>query len=234
MLGSLAFIFCCCVAIEPAWSQPAVSFRQTDQKDSDTKKPKKPATNQKEKKQPVAEERVKVLLIFAGEHHPEILPLLKVLKKKRPARYERVIHGLDKEVRSLERIKQRSLKSYPAALEQWVNRSKIRLLTAQVSTSKSVEEVKKIRVQIRRLLKKNQETRLAILDRDLKEARLRVERLEKTANDLRANGDEAIEERVQTLTKLPAKLKKSLKKPTAKDKKRPESEPKSSSSEKKD
>jgi HEPN domain-containing protein len=201
-LGSL-------IPASSAQAQASDAKKQTNsstQQKAKTKAP-TPAKEAAKQQRPVPAKRVKALMKFAKKHHPEILPLMQVLKKNSPKRYQRVIFGLDREIRSLERIQQRSADAYEVALKQWVNRSKVRLLSAQVSTADSVDQVKKIRRQIRRLLKQNQTLRIKALEDDLKQAQARTKRITELLDDLRKNGDAAIEEKIETTTKLPNKLK---------------------------
>lgn len=195
------------VKLSPANNKPI------QQKDNNPK-PKNSTSDKNEgkKQKTVTAKRAKALMKFVKKHHPEILPLMEVLKKNRPHRYRRVVNGLDREVLSLERIKQRSADDYQIALEQWINRSQVRLLSAQVSTADSVAQVEKIREQIRRLLKQNQELRIKKLQQDLEETQARTRRIAQSLDELRNHGDEVIEKKIQSTTKLPRKLRASSKK----------------------
>lgn len=213
LLGIAALTACSLFPATPAQAQSPAATKKTKQvNEQKANKQNSAAAKNTDKKnadkqqKPLAAKRIKELMSFAEEHHPEILPLMEVLKKNRPERFKRVTHGLDREVRSLERVKQRSADAYDLALKQWTNRSRVRLLSAQVSTAKSIKEVEEIRRQIRRLLKQNQKLRIKGLEQDLDQAQARANRITKLLKDLRKNGDETIDKKIEAATKLPYKL----------------------------
>ena len=219
LVGFAVFVACNIWPIALTQAQSAETKNKAKQQTE--QKPKNPdaATNKNGNKnqKPVAPKRVKELMRFVKKHHPEVIPLMEVLKKNRPERYSRVLHGLDREVLSLERTKQRSPDDYQVALKQWVNRSRVRLLTAKVSTAGSIADVEKIRKQIRRLLSQNQKLRIKMLEKDLKEAQARAKRIADSLKELKQNGDEAIEKKIQSTTKIPYKLKSSPQKRSSKE-----------------
>ncbi len=99
---------------------------------------------------------------FAAENHPELARLLEQLQKSRPQEFSRAMKELNQQIQTLERVREKNAARYPAQLESWKHDSQIRVLMARWTRSRDVE----IENQIRELLKKRREAKLAQLKAD--------------------------------------------------------------------
>jgi hypothetical protein len=154
----------------------------------------------------VSPERTEKLLAFVQKNHAEALPLLEELKENRQKKFARVIGNLDREVVGLDRLRQQSQKAYDNALKQWVNRSKINLLTAKLRTAVAKNESAKgqrdeMAQKIRSLLNENIDLRVQQLSFEIKSASRRKQRLEKTLVDLLQNRNSKVDGRIEAITK---------------------------------
>ncbi len=98
-------------------------------------------------------------MAFASENHPELARLLEQLEKSRPGEFARAMTELSQQVQRLENVREKSASRYAEQLESWKRDSQIRVQIARWSRSKDAEQEK----QIRELLKKRRETKVAQL-----------------------------------------------------------------------
>ena len=125
----------------------------------------------------ISNERRTELMTFVKSNHPEIRPLLKMLQKSRPAKYQSTLRSLDREVRSLQNLQAKHPERYKVALEFWTVKSKISLLSARLATKKSKGEQQKIRNQLDVLIKKRIEIRKTEVQANIVRTTNQIERL---------------------------------------------------------
>ena len=134
------------------------------------------------------------------------MPLLDFLEKKRPKRFQKVLNGLDRDVRNLERLKKRSAEAYERGLAAWVNRSRIQLYAAQYKVAADDKTAAELREKIRLLVEENLDARLAQIERDLANVQGRAARLQKAAEDIRSKRDVLIKKRIAAATRKAPKM----------------------------
>jgi len=81
----------------------------------------------------ITKRREKAALRLAREHHPELLRLIVTLQRRFPRAYHSAVRELVADNARLMRAKQISDKEYDAALTEWMLRSKVRLVAAQMT-----------------------------------------------------------------------------------------------------
>ena len=155
----------------------------------------------------LSESRIAELRAFVKTHHPEIMPLLDFLEKKRSKRFDKVMAGLDRNVSNLERLQKRSPEAYQRGLATWINQSRIKLYAAEYKVAADEETAAELRKKIRLLIEENLDARVSQLERDVASSKERAARLQKTADDIRANRDALIEKKITTATKRALKMK---------------------------
>jgi hypothetical protein len=100
------------------------------------------------------------VLKFTAQHHPELARLLGQLEKSRPDEFRRACRELTGQIQSLDRLKERNPARYEAQLENWKLDSQIRVLMARWAVKREPE----IEKQVRELLQKRREHRIAQLE----------------------------------------------------------------------
>ena len=159
------------------------------------------------------ESRIAELRAFAKAHHPEIMPLLDSLEKKRPKKFQKVMTGLDRNVSNLERMQKRSPEAYQRGLANWINQSRIQLYAAQFKVAADDKTAADLRVKIRLLIEENLDARVSHFENELVSAKDRVLRLQNAADDIKANRDALIEKKFAAATKNAPRMSRGLKKP---------------------
>ena len=132
-----------------------VAQKKDKPKPKEDKADSKPKAAKPSEKKPlplVNEKRSKELLVFVKQNHPEIIPLINSLKKNRKGQYNSAMRTLDREVRTLQSLKQRDPNRYTKSLDQWIVKSKIKLLSAQLAMKKTDSRKEALRKQIRSLI----------------------------------------------------------------------------------
>ena len=165
------------------------------------------STNAQAQQKTLSESRIAELRAFVKTHHPEIMPLLDFLEKKRSKRFDKVMAGLDRNVSNLERLQKRSPEAYQRGLATWINQSRIKLYAAEYKVAADEETAAELRKKIRLLIEENLDARVSQLERDVASSKERAARLQKTADDIRANRDALIEKKIATATKRALKMK---------------------------
>ncbi|MFK7768875.1 MAG: hypothetical protein AB8B55_16765 [Mariniblastus sp.] len=125
----------------------------------------------------VSNARRSELMNFVKSNHPEIRPLLKMLQKSRPAKYQSTIRTLDREVRSLQTLKTKHPERYESALEFWTVKSRISLLSAQLATKKSKAEQAKIKDNLNELITKRNKIRKTEIEQSIARTTAQLERM---------------------------------------------------------
>lgn len=145
--------------------------------------------------------RIDELFKFAHMHHPEITPLLRSLQKKRPNKFKQVMRRLDRDVRNLAQVKERSPEAYQMDLKAWINRSHIRLYSAQFKVAADDKTADAIRMKIQQLLEENIDAKISRQERYLAKAQARVEWLQESLAELKTGREAWIEKRIKSATK---------------------------------
>ncbi len=112
---------------------------------------------------------------FVSEHHPELAKVLDDLEQKKHPAFGRAMGDVVRDLTRLSHVKQRTPKAYPAAVEAWKNRSRLRLRGARIALRRSGGSVEELRGLV---------TRVHAAERRQTQARIQrmkaqIERLEK-------------------------------------------------------
>lgn len=254
----LAFLLALGVAFSAAssvWAQETVDAFKKEQKPANSEvkpktddkaakpkdpKPKDPKPSASKPKDPestpqsVSPERRAELMEFVKAHHPELQPLLNQLQSKRKKRFQTVLVKLDEEVKRLQWLEKKYPTRHKRALNQWVLTSKVQLLKAQLSLTKSEKEEAAILKKIKVLFGKQHDLQSENTKVDIESAKRKQERLVKVLKTHQANRDKDIARKLAEITnaskhkkKSPEKKKSSEKENPAKDeaqKKKPSAE----------
>lgn len=183
---------------------PATSKSSTQQP---AKKPSKttraPAagpTTSPDKKKPVnvpAARRTE-LLKFCEQHHKELLPLLESLRKKRPEEFEKALRTLDREIKQLQIVKSKD--RYEKLLDQWILRSKIKLLSAKLAVRGSKEQRAKTTASLTKLIGQLQDLKIKHLNEERQATRNRLAKITTQIDQLRSTRDAEIKKQINALT----------------------------------
>jgi hypothetical protein len=138
---------------------------------------------------PMTSEREVVALQFARQHHPELAQLLDQLKARNSRQYTAAIRDLFKSADRLERLRSRNPERYETELRIWQLDSQIRLLAARLAsmTDSALDE------ELRGLLRQRQSIVLKQLEDDRARIQARLERLDKSIDELQSQGDALVE-----------------------------------------
>ena len=138
----------------------------------------------------ITPERQAAALKFAELHHPELFELVKGLRKARRAAYEKAVRQLYNDSERLARLKERVPSRYELALTEWQLDSRLRLLVARITMSAGDPEME---AQLRELLKKRLEARLALLKLDRERQAARLKKLDEQIEEIEADENAAID-----------------------------------------
>ena len=141
---------------------------------------------------PVSDQRRTELMKFVNAHHPELQPLLKSLQENRPNYYESALQTLDRHVSKLQKLQQRSPERYEKSLQQWIAKSKIKLLSAQLAIKKTADEKILIKEKLKQLFEKQHDMRVEGLVEDITQTKRRLEKYETQLAELNANRDNVV------------------------------------------
>lgn len=142
---------------------------------------------------------------FATENHPELARLLEQLEKSRPGEFARAMKELNQQVQRLENVKEKSAPRYTEQLEAWKRDSQIRVQIARWSRSQDAEQER----QIRELLTKRRETRVAQLQADQKRLSEQLARVNEQLATMSESMESQVEKEWEQLSKKAAAGKKS-------------------------
>ena len=191
-------------------NQPA-TFRNLDQQVVARSFPVAPVIAQDQKpaeqtdgKTPVIDDaRRTELLEFVRENHPELERLIDLLKEKRPAQYEAALRSLDKSVANLNLIKENhSELRYNQALDDWKLRSRIQLLSAQLS----ITDTPSRRQQLQGLIARQIDNRTKQLKAEAEKTSKRLEKLEAMIANLETNRDVEIQRQLDAVIKASERI----------------------------
>ncbi len=174
---------------------------------------------EKTKPQPVVISRARraELLRFVRENHSELEPLVRSLKDKRPAQFNAALRSLDKAVTSLNKIKSsQNEQRYNQALEDWKLRSRIQLLSAQLSINDTPNQ----REQLERLITRKIDNRISQLNAEIDKNRKRLERLNELATELESNRTAEIQRQLESAVRSAKRIKSAREKSQQKDARR--------------
>lgn len=177
---------------KPDPAQAAAAPKKTGQNATTEQAEPKPAPA------PISEERKAELMTFVRQNHAELERLINSLKNKRPVQYQAALRYLDKSVTNLANIKKtQSEERYTQAVEDWKLRSRIQVLSAQLTITDTPER----RKQLADLFAKQLENRARQLKSDIEKTRVRLERLEKAAADIEANREAMVAKQMDLVIK---------------------------------
>lgn len=182
-------------------NSPAASKSSAQQPSKKPSKAKKGPATSPDKKKPVnvpAARRTE-LLKFCEQHHEELLPLLESLRKKRPEEFEKALRTLDREINQLQAVKSKD--RHEKLLEQWVLRSKIKLLSAKLAVRTSKEQRVKTTASLTKLIVQLQDLKLKHLSDEQQATRSRLAKITTQIDQLRETRDAEIKKQIDALTK---------------------------------
>ncbi len=108
---------------------------------------------------------------------------------------------LDREVKNLQTWESRSPERYQNLLDQWICKSHIKLISAQLVLKKTDEENSTLKSELKSLITKQQDLRIAQLSKDVATARKRLEKSEVQLKGLRSGRAAEIKRQMDAITK---------------------------------
>ena len=134
------------------------------------------------------------------EHHPELNELLGKLEgNKKKRQWNNAMNGLNKAVKKLESVKQRSPARYETGLAQWKLESRIRVASAELKLKDTEEGREKLETLVAELV----DHHIARLKKEREHIRTRLEQTEQKIVDAETSRQQAIEKRLkQALPKV--------------------------------
>lgn len=171
--------------------------------------PKKPSVTkpvkQKDKPAAISSERKTKILAFVDEHHPELTELLtKIENGKNKRQWHKAMIVLNKSVKKLESLKERSPNRYESALQQWKLESRIKVAAAQLSFDDTEEGRDKLTSMIGKLV----DFHIERMKNERKQMAKRIEQLDKKIEEASSGRQQAIEKRLKSALPKPKKEKK--------------------------
>jgi len=127
------------------WSSFLAAKDRDRENRAKSRSPERPVTKigktQADTQLPITEEMETAALTFAKEHHSELSDLLEKLKKGKRAEYERAIRQLVVVEKHLAGVRKQSPSRYETSRTLWSLNSKIRLVAARMTKSKSADSM---------------------------------------------------------------------------------------------
>ena len=161
-------------------------------------------------------EREAAALAFVSAHHQELLKVLEQLKGMQLGEYESAIRQLFQTSEQLSRTKDQDESRYNLELEDWKIKSRIQLLVARAGLS----EEESLDEQLRELLSKQADVRLARANLERERATERLKKAEDQLAKLKSDRDADVEKQftnlMRNVNKARAELRKKNASPTAK------------------
>jgi hypothetical protein len=137
----------------------------------------------------ISAKRKAELMKFVKANHAELERLINSLRKKRPSQYQSALRSLDRSVKNLNAIKaNQSEARYKQALADWKLKSRIQLLSAQLSITDNAAK----RKQLKQLLVQQLDNRRAQLKADADRAEKRLARINEALAKIEADPDAEI------------------------------------------
>lgn len=156
-------------------------------------------SKQKENAAEISKERKEQLLEFVDANHPELKSLLtKLEENKRQRPYRQAMAGLDKTVKKLEGIKERSPKRYDLALKQWTLESRIKVAGAEVKHNDNEKSRSKLKELVTQLV----DFHINRMKNDQKQLLQRLEQIDKRIDEAEASREQTIEKRIKGATRI--------------------------------
>ena len=151
----------------------------------------------------ITPERRAELMKFVRANHVELERLINSLRKQRPAEYEAALKYLDKSVANLASYKKTvSEERYNQLLEDWKLKSRIQVMSAQLSISDTPER----RDQLQRLITRQLDNRYSQLKLDAERTRSRLDKLEEAIAALEDNRTEEIQRQMDNAIKASQRI----------------------------
>ena len=198
VIVSLVFLTSSAFAQGTSDRKPAGSRKQDNERAKSAQQKKKTLTSKSgdiSRRTALSKSQQTAAIAFAKANHPELVPLLNSLKRRRETDYNRELRQLHSASTRLGKLKERMQKErYEQELAVWKLDSRIRLQLAKWSVSKD----DKLGSEIRKALTERQAIRKAQYEREL--ARLN-ERQSRVESMLRGLTDEKLDKEWDQLSK---------------------------------
>ncbi len=173
--------------------------------------PEAPSKLDRNQPDPVAALDEAPLLEFVEKHQPELLKLLKFMKKRQPQQYEQALKELSRAKQRLISLEKRDAESYAIELELWQVRSELRMLVAEILASPKDTQAK-LRNQLHLLVEKEHDLDTARLQLEQKRFELRLSNVNTQLDERTENRDTMLAKAIKTWEnrafKSPARSKK--------------------------
>lgn len=154
----------------------------------------------------ISAQRRAELIRFVKKHHPAIRPLLVSLEKNRPEKFQAAMRKLDREVKNLQALEERAPERYKNLLEQWICRSKIELLSARLALKKTDDQKAAIKKELKSLIAKRHDLRVALLAGDIALAKKRLTKLQAQHKSLRSTRGKLIQDQLGAITRTAERI----------------------------
>ena len=135
-------------------------------------------------------------LAFVGQHHPELVDLLRKLKESNKDEYAKVVRELFQTSERLAGVQERNPERYELEVEQGKLKSRIQLLAARVSMTQS----ETLEEELRDALKQQAKLRLELLSLERRQLRQRLDRVEASITEFERNQDQLLQKQFDQLT----------------------------------
>ncbi len=216
ILGALSFGW---LVSSASAQNPAVSgFKNQNRTQDDRarliaqKQEKKQQTNETKPKAVIDKKPVPVisakrkaeLMKFVKENHAELERLINSLRKKRPSQYQAALRSLDKSVKNLNAIKaSQNQGRYKQSLADWKLKSRIQLLSAQLSITDNAGK----RKQLKQLLVQQLDNRRSLLKADVGRTEKRLKRIEEALAKIEADPAAEIDRQLSSVIRNANRIK---------------------------
>ncbi len=175
--------------------KPAAPANQKDSVDKTAAAKQAPAA--------ITDQRRNELMKFVRANHPELERLINSLRKQRPEEYQSALRYLDRSVNNLEIYKKTQTEErYSQLLEDWKLRSRIMVLSAQLSITDTPARRKQLQVLLTRQL----DNRYRQLKADAERTKTRLERLTEEISKIEADRAEIIQRQMESVIKTSQRI----------------------------
>ncbi|MFP6763998.1 MAG: hypothetical protein VB858_10275, partial [Planctomycetaceae bacterium] len=147
---------------------------------------------------PVTEQREKLALKFAGQHHPELAALLNGLRETDQTHYENAVREVARDADRIGKLEQRQDGRFTPSLRMWKLDSRIRLEAARFSMNQSPET----EAELRNLMLDRQTARLRFLQSERQRLRSRLKGLNEQITVASGNPEGAVNAELNRLRKI--------------------------------
>jgi hypothetical protein len=151
----------------------------------------------------ITDQRRNELMRFVRANHPELERLINSLRKQRPAEYQSALRYLDRSVTNLASYKQtQSEERYNQLLEDWKLKSRIMVLSAQLS----ITDTPARRKQLQQLITRQLDNRYRQLKSDAERFKNRLDRLNEEIARIEADRAEIVQRQMDSVIKTSQRI----------------------------